>query len=440
MSSTTTFGDFPGVKVQTAGGAITGVVVGRTQKLVLFGEADVSNGSANANDPTQIRSRQDADRTFGDGSELAENMKDALSNGANIDYLYGVALDITTGNTETISGSSSGTLSNAPIIEGSISAAEDTSSDGNYDTTLTVNEVYESPSASDSDTVEVNPLTGEWDADSSGDYKFTYDFGDWGAAFDAADGVISEDETGIYGSLSEAETVTSTLSGKVNTLRKDYKMIRAVAPVQPNSTSSDGTPTIDTANYSDNIDNDAVFLFGPTREADTGSVLTGAVGGLFAGNTLTEPIYNNTLSGFTEIQHEFTKSEADDLRDEEVMPIRNVGSVRLRDNLSTSTETDWTRDFWRRRIVDQTILVAKQVGESIFGRINNPETRETAEELISVELSSLASDGLIQPNTSDETNWYVDVYDVSSDEVGIDLGIAPFGIVKRVDVSIMVDT
>jgi len=439
MASTTTYGDFPGVKVTTSGGAITGIAVGREQKLVLIGPGDPSNGSASVNEPTMISSRLGADRKFGDGSELSEAMKEALSNGANINYLYGVMLDQVSVTGETVSSSTDGTLQNAPIVE---DVSTITVNDTVDSTEVTVQYRYESdPGApSDPDTVNLNPITGAWTADSSSDYSFDYEYYDWTTALDSSTNVIEQEETGILGLSNESESVVTDVSGIVNTMRENYQMAMAVSAAQPTGTSSDDTPLYDTSTYTDSIDNDAVFLHAPARKEGSTNTVTPALAGLMAGNSLDESIYNRALTT-DDLDQRLSSSETDELREEEVIPVRQPpsgGSVLVSDNRSTSQETDWERDYWKKRIVDQVILIAKSIGDSVIGRINDEETRDTVETAIEVNLRGLAQDRLIEPNDGDELNWFVDVYEIDSSTVGIDIGVTPYGIVKRIETSIQI--
>lgn len=435
-----TFGDFPGVQVTTTGGAITGVAVGREQILVIFGIGDPNNGSASTNDPTQVNSRLDAERQFGSGTELTTAVKDALANGANIDFLYGVMLGESSA-TDSITGGS-GTLTNVPIIEDLSRITAQNVTDG-----VAADDIqfrYDSPptAPTTANVVHINPHTGEVEAGDSDDYDITYDFGEWVNGLDSADNVLDEEETGVYCALSEAKAVASDLSTKVDSLRGKYKMVLGTMGAEPNANSSESPPDarIDTANYGDSIDNDSIFLSGPTRLLDTKFTVLGGVGGMFAGHSLNDPVYDDVLNGFTEIEQKLTSAEADNLRNAEVIPIRQEGSIRVADNRSTSTASDWERDFWRRRIVDQTILIAKAVGDAIVGRINDEGTRETAETEIQAQIRQLVRSRLLKPNTDEDTNWFVDVYKIDADTVGIDLGITPFGIVKRVDVTITIRT
>ncbi|AGM11347.1 tail sheath [Halogranum tailed virus 1] len=449
-----TYGNFPGVQVTTAGGGITGIEVGDEEKVVIFGRGapDAGNRTASYESPEQIGARREADTKFGEDSELATAMKDALANGANISYLYGVMPtesgagdSIDTGAdtpTEQVSGQSSGTLADFPIVEETgFYAVRDTVDAVD----MTVNLVYESaPSApADANTIAINPQTGEWAADSSSDYDFFYNYLDWSAAFNAADTVVNEDETGLYVALSEAETVASTLSGKTTSLRNEYQLVNGIAGAMPNQTNADDEPTFDTTNYTDGVDNDSQFLFAPVRLDNSRYTALGSIGGLFGGAAISEPVYNDTINtGGNSLTQKLTRSEAQDLRDEQVIPVREAGAIRVKGNLSTSTDQDWERDFWRRRIVDRVILIAKEVGDATIGRINDDQTRNAAERTIRTELQALANDRLIKANTADETNFFVDVYEDStnSDEVNIDIGVTPQGIVKRVDTSVTINT
>jgi len=439
MASTTTYGDFPGVKVTTAGGAITGVAVGREQKLVLVGVGDSGTGSASVNTATQIDSRLDADRKFGDGSELAEQMKDALANGANINFLYGVMADVQDAGPENFT-STSFTLSNAPIIEDA-STITVTGDPGGANTDLSIEFRYDSPPTNDgtADTAYINPITGEVEIESTETaFDVEYDHPDVASARSEAETVFGDEETGIIAQLFEQESEATNLSGSVNTLRGEYKLAMGVQAAQPNGNQQeDDGAYYDTGAYSDSIDNDAMFLHAPARKDESDVTVTGALAGYMAGAALGPggSIYGDNLT-VDDLDQKISKSEAQDFRDAQVIPIRQPpqgGSIEIADNLSTSTEEDWVRDYWRRRIVDQAILIAKTVGDSIIGRINDERTRDTVQTTIQSELKGLSEDRLITDN------YFVDVYEVDSDTVGIDLGITPEGIVKRVDVSITIN-
>jgi hypothetical protein len=245
----------------------------------------------------------------------------------------------------------------------------------------------------------------------------------------------------------------------VTTARGNFKLINALSGAQPNDneviTSDDQTLASDHSNYTrrdaqfdtatfsqGSVDSDHYFKLAPVRLENEPKTILGGVSGLFAGNPLSDPIYNDAVSGYGTLEQSFTKADADNMRGEQVIPVRQAGSIRVKDNLSTSTETDWERDFWRRRIADRVILIAKTIGDTIIGRINDEQTRSSAGRLIRSEIRELVADRLLQPNTADEERWFVDVYESSTNanEVKIDIGFTPFGIVKRIDESITINT
>jgi len=438
MASTTTYGSFPGVKITTAGGAITGVAVGREQKLVLIGNGDAGSGSASVNTATQISSRSQADTKFGDGTELAEQMKDALANGANIDFLYGIIFEEKSITDENHT-STSFTLDNDPIIEDkSTITVTDTTAASDLDIEFR----YDSPPTNDgtSDTAYINPITAEVEVESTNsDFDVDYSYPDLASARTEAEKTIGDEETGIIAQLIESESEATNLSGSVNTLRGEFQLAMGVQAAQPNANQTDtDTPDYDTGAYTDSIDNDAMFLHAPARKEGSQRTITGALSGYMAGQSLgpNGSVYRDELT-VDDLDDRLTKSESSDLSDDQVIPIRQPalgGSITIRDNTSTSTETDWIRDYWRRRIVDQVILIAKSVGDSVLGRINDERTRETVQTTIQAELKGLSDDRLITDN------YFVEVYQVDADTVGIDMGVTPQGIAKEVDISITINT
>jgi hypothetical protein len=434
-----TFGSTPGVEVTVRGNSIVGVDVGREQKLVVFGLADTQAGVASVNTPTKVASQTAADDLFGAGSELANGLRDALGNGANPDFLFGVAVEAIDVSGESISGGS-GTLANAPVVEDANRISiQNVTAGQSQDVVFR----YGSPpdaSPLNSDEVAVNPLTGGFEAGDSDDYSVDYEQLDFSTAFDSADSVLLEREPGVYCALSESESVASTLSSKVNSLRDpSFKMVRGLSGAQPTTTASDGAPEIETAVYSDSIDNDAMFLVGNARQDGTTETLLGAAAGKFAGNDLTNPVFGDELANVTTAQR-LTSADRSNLRQFDVIPIRSEGAVELSASRSTSTETDFTRDFFTRRVVDQAILIVKQVGDSVIGRRNNESTRTLAAEEAQGALEQLTADDLLESNIDDATNLSVTATEVDETTIGLTAQITPVGVAKSVEATIEVDT
>jgi hypothetical protein len=469
-----TYGSFPGVRVTTESGGISSISIGSEEKLVLFGESsyDASNNvegddtslNVSASEPEQISAQRVADAKFGAGSELAEGMKEALANGSNINFLFGVAVprvDVT-GETFNNSASATGTLDNVEVLE-------DTSTiDLGADATVKFRygdgsggSAPANPTADD--TVHLNPLTGEYAVTSGSatniDAEIDYTFSDYSSAFgaEAVRNVVNEDETGVYAVLSDSDSVSSSLASEVSTLRDDYQLVTAISVAEPNSNEllDDANSTdanggadarYDPANYANanqSVSDEYFFKVAPGREQNVSKTIVGGVGGLFAGNAISNPIYNDSLTGYQSLEQSLSKTDADNLRDEDIIPVRSGVGVRVQGNRATNfSENDTVAaEFWTRRITDRVILIGKQVGDEIIGRINDSDTRKQAERLINAQMRQLVRDDLIESN-GESQNWNVDVFEDPNDrnQVKIDIAFTPYGIVKRVDETITVNT
>lgn len=455
-----TYGDFPGVRVETQQGAISTVAVGSEETLIIFGEASYNSSnevegddtslSISANEPEQIRAPRVADNKFGGDSELAAAMKEALANGANLDYLYGVAVP-RVGVTAESSSTQEGVLDNVEIVEDADTITFD--DDGtSLDVEFRYDGAPEIPTSTD--TVFINPLTGEYAADSAPatDFSVDYDYNDYSSAFNASapKNVVNEGETGIMLALSESDSVSSSLNTVVESMRENYQLVNGLSFAEPNDnelTESGADARYDPVNYgsaNQSVTSEAYYKFAPAREENELKTIGGGIGGLFAGNPIDDPIYNEALTGYSSLEQKFTKTDASNMRDNDVIPIRSGGAVRVKGNRSTAfSETDTVAaDFWSRRVTDRVILIGKLIGDRILGRINDEGTRDVAERLIESQLRQLSTDSLIRQNTPEETNWRVDVYEDSNNpnEVNIDISFSPYGIVKNVDETITVDT
>jgi hypothetical protein len=481
-----TFGSFPGVRVETRSGGISAVVVGEEEKLVLFGEANyaLDSGSlvvegddvtldVSASSPEQITSTLQASAKFGSDSELSLGMQEALANGANINFLFGVAVPRVAVEAE-VQSTQTGTLDNVELVENTGAAVDtsagtigdqgievtDTSGPSSMNVELRYNGAPNTPT--ESDTVFVNPLTGEYAADAApgGDYEFDYTFNDYSSAFSAPEvkTIVNENETGIYAAMSDSDAVSASLATEVLTLRQDFQLVNGLAIAEPNdnellddANSSDenggADARYDAATYSSanqSVSEESIYKFAPGREQNERKTIVGGLGGLFAGNSITNPIYNDELNGFQSLEQQLSKTDADNLRAEDLIPVRSGGAVRVQGNRSTAFSGAETvaADFFTRRITDRVILIGRQVGQNIIGRINDGETRALARRLIIVQLRSLVRDGLLRANSGEEQNFSVEVSEdpTNPDEVDINISFTPFGIVKRVDETITVNT
>jgi len=442
MASTTTFGDFPGVKVQTVGNAVTGVIVGRRQTLVLFGPVPESefDGSAKYNEPYTFQTRRGPSKKLGD-SRLATACEQAFGNGTPVDMVYAVPVEPVEVTGETHSGVSQFTLDNNPIDPDSVSITDEIEA-GSVDAVISHADGTAAGAGlsqpSSTNTAHVDPNTGAVYADESSDYGVDYTYYDFATAINANTTLVDVGETAVMGAVTDSHDVAMELSSAVNTMRADYRMVKGVAGAQPNMNGGDSNlPYIDVSLFENPLDNDSMFLPGPVRTGDSGGGYgVGAVAGQMASAALEESIYNASLTN-VDLTQRLTPGEIDTFADKLTIPLEERGGVRMLRNQSTSSASGYPRDYFVRRIIDQTVLIAREIGDSIVGRINDEETRDTAENQVRAELENLAASGLIEPN-GDEENFYVDFFEDGASDVGVELGITPNGIVKRIDTTLTI--
>jgi hypothetical protein len=443
---TVTYDQTPGTKVTIEAGSIAGVEVGEEEKLVIFGRGDTANGNAQTNSPTQVSSAGDAEAEFGDNSELTRALKDAIANGANTGYLYGVAVANQSVTGEAVAGGS-GTLSNAPVVEdlSTISVQNTTDSQAADSVAFRYDSAPSAPSTANE--AHLNPFTGEFEAGDSDDYDVDYQYHDWQSAFDSADMVLEEGESGVYVALSEAESVAADLYAKATALRDpDYKMVKAFAGAQPNANSSDSPPApiYDSGNYSDALDALAGFAVAPARQDGTTDTVLGAIGGLAAGNALENPIYNDSLSGVDletgqDDEGRLTHADRANLRSSQVMPLKNEGSITVDGTLSTDQSELWEVDFQTLRVIDRCVLIVREIGQAVRGRLDTAGTGDIAAQEAQAQLEQLADDGLLKANASGETNLYVrEDESTPQGTVALEMGVTPIQAVETFEATITI--
>lgn len=422
------------VSVEVTGGGIGALNLDTVQKLVIFAAGDPSNGSAQTNDPTRVGGPGELESTFGADTDIVEAMRRAAANGVAYSVMYAVMPAMQSVSGETIAGGS-GTLGNSPIIE---DTAEITVTNTTTATDQTVVFEYGSPPATGSlgtDEVAVNPHTGELESGDSDDYEIDYKYYQWADAFDAATGVIEEQESGQWWVEAEAESVVSDAISTATPLRESqWKMVRVGGAAQPNATADDGTAEIDVGSYDDNLDDDSLFAFGPVREADTEYTAGGAIAGVLASRSLRDTLIGETLTGVGDLVQGLNVPDQEDLEGKGVIPISDAGAPSIESNLSTSTATDWTRSFFARQLADHLILAARAIGKATRGRINNDNTTRLIENRLGDEIIDLIDDGLLEPNTDDETNWFVTANEDPNNnrKIKVSFGFSPEGVVDTV--------
>lgn len=428
----TTYGSSSRVSINIQGGTIAGIGLATELKVVVFAQGDPSNGSAQVNDPTQVSGPGELESTFGADTQIVEEMKGAANNDVAYDVMWGVMPSTVSVTAETVNGGS-GTLGNAPIIEDASEITVTNTTAAQEETPIFR---YESPpdtSSLSSDEVAINPNSGEVEAGDTDDYEIDYKYLDWQSAFDSATGILDEQELGHWIVGSEAESVLTDADTTVDDLRRnEWKMISTSGPLQPNDTGSNGEAFVDASNYSDNLDSDALFVFGPTRAS--GASIAGEVGGIMAGNDLDNPIIGEELQGVESLDQTLTVPQQEDLEGEGVIPLSNSGTPRIEGNLSTSTETDWFRSYFSRQVADNLLLAARAIAKATRGKLNSDNTEDIVEQQLTDEIRDLIDDNVLKPNTQGDQRWYVTANQDPGNprRLNLEFGITPTGVVDIV--------
>jgi len=438
----TTYGNTSRISVTTEGGGIGALNLDSVQKVVLFARGDPNAGSASTNDPTRVSGPGELESTFGADTDIVEQFRGAAANGVSYDVLYGVMPATQSATGEAIAGGS-GTLGNTPIIE---DAAEITVTNTTAGADETPVFRYESPPQTGSladDEVAINPFTGEVEAGDADDCEVDYKWLDWQSSFEAATNVVQEQEEGLWYVRSESESAVSDAIATAAPLRENqWKMVRVAGDAEPNATQSDGSAEIDVGSYSDNLDDDALFVFGPVRQATAAHAVSGGIAGVLGGVATTESILGQSLTGYGDLVQTLNVPDQEDLEDQGVIPISDAGAPSIESNLSTSTATGWTRSYFARRLADRLILAARAIARAVRGDINNDSTTRLVEGRLGDEIIDLVDDGVLEPNSQSETNWYVTASEDPDNprKLTVSFGFTPEGIVDTVEFSATIST
>ena len=222
-------------------------------------------------------------------------------------------------------------------------------------------------------------------------------------------------------------------------------MVKAFAGAMPNDNSGETpvTPIYDTMNYEDALDALGGFAVAPARQDGTTDTVLGAVGGVAAGNSLQNPIYNDSLSGVDletgkNDEGRLTHADRGNLRNANVIPLRAEGSITLDGSLSTDEQELWEVDFQTLRVIDRCALIVREIGRAIRGQLDNEGTGEIAAEEAQAQLEALADDGLLLDNSGDDTNLYVREADSEQGTVALDMGVTPIQSVETFEATITI--
>jgi len=407
--------------------------VGFADNIAMVGGYDAANadGSVTAGEAEAISGGVEAEQLFGENSELARAAHAASANP--VDTIYAVPVPETTGNTESFAGTSSGTLSESPIFDPNVHPDHEvTATDVVAGATVTVNIVYEdAPSApAEADTINLNPINGEWNADESSDYDITYDYGDYATAL--AEAVTYP--VRFVAALTEDGGVASAALSQAQEEAKNGEFMRVVYGGSPN------TPSTAAGSYVTATTSYRTVEVLPSRwEGIDGEVRgAAAVAGLLAGQPINAEgaITYDDLNGLEgPVHNSYRPTEAEQFSDDGVTAVDRTRTVV--GGRTTSDETAFSR-IHEVEIVDLVGETLLTIGNTYKGGGNYGESMELLERALRRTCRTFANQRpplLASPDDGEPFTVAVDT-GVSEREVVASVGIEPAPIMEEVTLNL----
>jgi hypothetical protein len=399
----------PGVQTEIESASSAGVNLNASAVVGLVGQADLSSGTANANEVYAVSTPVKARKWFGSGSPLAENCVDALVEGAYPVYAVAPEENYITGEDIFELGSTSGTLANAPGPE-----------DGS-EYSFTVDSVekiaiitYEDPStlSPGTDEVYVNPVTGEFELDvspsTSGSVNYSYfDYPTATAAL--YDG--EADRIDLVGVLNENISAVMNAHSKalLHAGRYEFTTVIAGAGVR-----------LDTTAYSNLFDSSRIQLLHPTRNDDDESII-GAYLGLRASLGINNSPIWKRLNTQNDLSVTLSKSEQEDLVRAKVVPLADeTRGARIVEDLTCvsddNSDESSMKQVLHRLIIDYITEVVYILSERFIGELHTQAALNSLQEVIGNEMSQLQTQNSI-------TAYTINVEKVDALTASVDVGI-----------------
>lgn len=326
--------------------------------VAIVGAYDSANGSVTAGEATTVVGTSDADEQFGANSELARATAVAINNGAGT--VYGVALPETQ-TTESFAASSSGTLGSVPVMDPRVTSKTITAQDTSAASSVEVNAVYGTPQTpSPSNTINLNPVTGAWKADTSSDYDITYTYGDYDAALTEA----VKQPVRMVSVGTEESSVITTLQTKLTEQANNFRFLRGVVGATPDLQSGD------VSSYTPQTDDQRLVEVAPARAtgSDGGVRTCHAIAGLLANQPIdvTGSITYDAVGGLTDLNVAYAPTTAESF--ERVTALTDEYEVA--EGVTTSSKSAFS-DVYKVEIID---LVVEQLYARVKEYSGGPNT------------------------------------------------------------------
>lgn len=423
----------PGTITTIESNVSTGVNVGAPGTPVLVGRADLSSGTATADTAEKVATPVNARKLFGDGSQLANAVTDALSEGA---YpVYAVPATVTSVSGEDLSGVSSDTttLVNAPLVEDASTISVTVNS-----TTKTPVLVYDDDPSNltpGTDEALINPITGKMHVDetmgNTGD-SIDYEYQEFSGAFDEVrnasfSGDNLQEIVDFVVSLNENDTVVDDLQTTVGEMENDGALAIGLAGA--------GDPYIgDTSTYTNNYDDSRMQLYYPSRN-DSDETIMGSLAGLRSRFGISDSPMFSRIATQKDLRVTITRSQQEDLVGERVNPIRDQsgGALIVEDLTTVDTSTNLEEKNFdqgiARLVTDYVAEYSNEQAELFIGELHTRQARNALRAIIVKELRKLLSSNAI-------TAFSLVVDRVDANTASLDVGIETIEPLRNIETTI----
>lgn len=406
-------------------GGTTAVSAAFETTAAIVGGMNTSEGSATAGETQTLTNSNNVDTLFGDTSDLARQVRAAFANGVGTVY----AIPVTeTQTTETFTGTASGVLGNKPVFDPNVHPEHDiTATDTVAATTVTVNIVYDTgtdiATPSTTDEINLNPVTGEFEADESSDYDIDYTYGDFASAVEQAASLLPR----IVGVCTANTSVGNDWLTEANTYDTDFGFMHGIIGAMPDT---------DASAYSDAFDDRRLSVAAPSRAyldtAETEEVWTvGAIAGRQASKALGDSTTYENIQGLASLRTSYLNTEVQTLIDNQVLTLKQSGGIKLVKDMTTSTDPQFER-IYASEIGDEATEISRQISEQFVGEKNTDDNRLLLEESHNTSYDELLEDDLLE-------DYYVQVTKGATDfEVDMTIGLDIIGLMDFIDVEITI--
>ncbi|WP_083405271.1 hypothetical protein [Haloferax larsenii] len=398
-----------------------GVNVGASAQIALVGQADLANGTASADTVYEVRTPVKARDLFGSGSPLAENIVDALTEGAYPVYAAAPAAQSVTA--EDLGTSQSGTLANAPVSEDPADVTFTV--DGSDQTTV---KTLEDPTTLTLNAGETayNPVTGDYahDVTPSTSSDVDYDYFDYTTAIQAVE--TEEAETvDFLGVLSEDSGAVQEAHDAVKRMEDNYNFAVAVAGADEY--------IADTSAFSNSYDSSRIQLLYPARDSDGVSIIGAYLGLRAALGINNSPIFKR-LQTVKALSYTLSTTDQENLVAAKVVPVADESAgARIVEDLTCVADANSAEDNMRqvlhRLIVDYTTEIVNEVSEKFIGELHTQAARNALRSSIVARLG-----GLMDLNAI--TGYVVTVEEVDAMTASVDVGIDTIDPLRNINATV----